>query len=154
MASHTIAIEPVQINAPIEHVWNVLTNFPAYPEWNPFTVAIETSMDVGSDVILHIQQGKNNIVKRRFRLETLDSPQLLEWSLPKLGHPMLLNAWRIQRLTPVSADSCNYQTSDTFRGLLAGQIYKLQGAWVEKNFIRLASALKARCESLPIGSDQ
>ena len=148
MPSHVVRIEPVQINAPIELVWRVLTDFSAYPEWNPFTVAIDSNLQVGDDLVLHIQQGRDKIVKRRFRLETIEPPHLIEWSLPKLGHRALLRAWRTQRLESLNADACTYETSDTFQGLFAGKIHKLQGAWVEKNFVRVAQALKDKCEAL------
>ena len=148
MLERTISIDAIEIEAPIDLVWKVLSDFQAYSQWNPFTVAIQTNFVPGDDMTISIQQGRDKVVHRNFVLETLDPPYLLEWSLPKLGHRLLFSAWRSQRLTSLSEHTCSYQTSDTFKGLLAPWIYNLQKDWVEKNFNRMARALKSRCEQL------
>ncbi|MFT7528927.1 MAG: hypothetical protein ACI9LY_004095, partial [Arenicella sp.] len=61
---------------------------------------------------------------------------------------LLFNAYREQTIVATSETSCAYSTSDTFAGLVAGKIYKAQGKWVEKNFVKMAEALKLRCEKI------
>lgn len=36
----------IAINAPIERVWQVMTDVAAYPQWNPFVVNIDAAGDV------------------------------------------------------------------------------------------------------------
>ena len=38
------------INAPVEKVWNVLTDFPQYPNWNPFIKYIQGNVQEGEKI--------------------------------------------------------------------------------------------------------
>jgi uncharacterized protein YndB with AHSA1/START domain len=42
-----------EIEAPPDVVWRVLTDFAAYPEWNPFIVRIGGDLTVGQVLDLH-----------------------------------------------------------------------------------------------------
>lgn len=151
MAKHIISIDPVTIQAPADLVWGVLTDFSAYPDWNPFTVKAESSLQLGESVVLYIPQGRSGKLNTQtFVLEVFDAPNKIAWRLPKLGHKWLFNAYREQTINATSASSCTYATSDAFAGLMAGKIHKAQGAWVEKSFHKLAAALKLRCEEMAI----
>ena len=146
MGEHTISIEPVLINAPAETVWEVLTDFAKYPDWNPFTVRAESSLEIGAPVDLYIPRGKS-MMKQSFVLEVFDPPREIAWRLPKMLHKSVFNAYRTQKVVPVDAERCTYQTSDTFDGWIAGKLYSSQGDWVRRNFNKLATALKERCEA-------
>ncbi len=149
MAKHTISIPEIELNAPAELVWSVLTDLPAYAEWNPFPVKAESSLVVGEPVVLFIPQGKSGkLSKQEFVLEVFDAPNLIAWRLPKLGHKFLFNAYREQTIKALDEDTCTYTTSDTFAGLMAGKIYQSQSKWVEKSFVKMANALKQRSEEL------
>ena len=146
MATHTIALEPYPINAPAETVWHVLTDLARYPDWNPFTPRVDSSLEIGEPVTLHVKRG-DSTSEMNFVLEVFDPPCEIAWSLPKMLHKAVFNAYRTQKVVPVDAQSCTYQTSDTFHGWLAGPLYNRQNEWVLKNFNRLAAALKERAEA-------
>ena len=46
--------QTVKIDAPIEKVWQVLSNFEHYEQWNPFTPKVELSKVIGEPVYLHV----------------------------------------------------------------------------------------------------
>ena len=48
----------IDIDAPIEKVWSILTDFEGYSEWNQFTPSVETSGRIGEPV--HLQVRLNN----------------------------------------------------------------------------------------------
>lgn len=146
MATHTISLDPYRINAPAETVWHVLTDLERYPDWNPFTPRVDSSLEIGKPVTLHVKRG-DSTSSMNFVLEVFDPPSEIAWSLPKMLHKAVFNAYRTQKVVPIDTDSCTYETSDTFDGWLAGPLYKRQNEWVLKNFNRLAAALKDRAEA-------
>ena len=40
----------IEIDCGIERVWQILCDLPSYPEWNPFTPRVESSLRVGDPV--------------------------------------------------------------------------------------------------------
>ncbi len=146
MTPHTISINPITINAPAQKVWDILIDFEQYPKWNPFTVKAESTLKIGETVDLYIPQKNGSLKKYKFILEEFDAPHSIAWSMPKLGHRLILNAYRVQTVEAVNEMQCTYTTADTFNGWLAANVYKTQNKWVTKNFNNLAQALKARAE--------
>ena len=53
-------ITQINIEASPEEIWQHLTDFASYPQWNPFIAAIEGDLRVGSrlTVTLNQQNGK------------------------------------------------------------------------------------------------
>ena len=47
--------ETVKIAAPPDRVWDVITDFPRYAEWNPFVVACESTLIVGDPIQMRVQ---------------------------------------------------------------------------------------------------
>ncbi len=45
----------ITINATPGQVWAVLTDFAAYPDWNPFISRIEGSLEVGRKLTVRLQ---------------------------------------------------------------------------------------------------
>jgi uncharacterized membrane protein len=45
----------VEITAPSSRVWGVLTDFSAYPEWNPFIRSVEGPLEAGRSLRVLIQ---------------------------------------------------------------------------------------------------
>jgi hypothetical protein len=43
------------IEAPIDLVWSVITDLPAYPEWNPFVVAARSTLIVGDPIQMRVR---------------------------------------------------------------------------------------------------
>lgn len=139
-----IRSDAVEIEAPIERVWEVLTDFGRYGEWNPFTTRVETDTEVGSPVDLYVTLGPLKLWQRE-RIEVVDPPRLLVWS-NRMGHSALLSARREQRLEALSATRCRYLTTDAFTGLLTPVVVLFFGWLVRNGFNTMAAALKERAE--------
>lgn len=51
----TVTVETtIDIEADPQAVWDVLTDFPAYPDWNPFIDRIEGRPEVGARLVVHL----------------------------------------------------------------------------------------------------
>lgn len=146
MANHTITLDPVEIDAPADVVWEILADIERYPEWNPFTPQIDSTLEIGEPVTLHIKRG-DDTSPMTFVLEVLDPPREIAWRLPKKLLSPLFSAYRTQRVEALGDARCSYTTSDTFSGLIAGPLYRNQSGWVHRNFEKLAAALKERAEA-------
>ena len=50
--NHVITSVTVEIDAPAGFVWDVLVDYRRYPEWNPYTVAADSSLELGARIDL------------------------------------------------------------------------------------------------------
>ncbi len=146
MFTHTVISDTVEINAPIELVWEILVDLTQYPHWNPFTVKIEGELKVGGALDLHVNMPKRGDRIQTEMVEKIDSPHRLSWGMT-LGISPLLSALREQKLENLSNDRCSYTTSDRFSGLLSPLVYFLFYDDVHGGFNRVAYALKKQAEA-------
>ncbi|MFD4675713.1 SRPBCC family protein [Lentzea sp. NPDC058450] len=148
--SHLIESVVVEIPAPAAVVWSVLLDYPHYPQWNPYTLAVSTTLEVGSPIDLTLPRpdgGPGTFVSREF-IRVVEPPTLLRYDTGDT-FPGLLGV-RDQVITPLGADRCSYRTFETFTGKYADAIFAAQGAYVKNGFDSVAHALVARVEALSI----
>jgi uncharacterized protein YndB with AHSA1/START domain len=146
----SIAIESVTvgIDAPQQHVWEVLVDYARYPEWNPYTVRVDTRLEVGAEVVLHLPHPDRpgEILTTTEVMRVIDPPHHLQYdtadNLPGIF------AVRDQWVEDLGDGRSSYRTTDVFSGEHAQVAYDLQGQWVKAGFDAVAHALKARAEEL------
>lgn len=144
MFKHLVSSDTVEIEVPIERVWDILVDVERYGEWNPFTPRVRTDFEIGSPVDLYVTLGPFKL-KQLERIEAVDRPHLLAWST-KIGACVLLSALREQRLERLDERRCSYLTTDAFTGLLAPLVMLLFGRLVRRGFNDVAWALKRHAE--------
>ena len=145
MFKHATTSEPVEINAPIDAVWNLLADVDRYREWNPFAwTYTKTDVRVGSFVNFDVKLGRYER-KQTERFVAIDRPTLVSWGT-KVIHKSLLKALREQRLEKRSETSCAYFNTDTLEGPLAPVAILLFGRSMHRGFADVGRALKQRAE--------
>lgn len=145
MAAHTVYSDVVEINAPIEKVWQVLLDFDRYPDWNPFTHKVETDLKIGSPVNLHVKLPKRVSKLQVEYVREVTEPNVLAWGMT-MGAEFLLVALREQHLKATGDNSCTYHSTDAFTGLLTPLVKLLFGNSIRDGFNAMAYALKERAE--------
>lgn len=136
----------VDIDAPIDLVWDVLADLDHYT-WNPLSPrATARALAVGEPVELEV-----HLPGRPKRMQTewinlVEPGKTICWGL-HLPHPLFLVGNRVQELTPLGPGRTRYFTVDRFSGLLTPLVMLLYGEPMRAGFQAMADALKAHCEA-------
>ncbi|MBQ1024747.1 SRPBCC domain-containing protein [Micromonospora sp. C95] len=138
--SHTI-----DIAAPADRVWAILTDTAAYPEWNPFITSLEGSLTRGSRLAVTIALPEAK--PRRFTptVTTVEPERRLAW-LGRLLIPGIFDGAHSFDLEPLTTESTRFTQSERFSGLL---VMMLPGVLrsTESGFTAMNTALAARAEA-------
>jgi uncharacterized protein YndB with AHSA1/START domain len=146
--THVITSVTVEIAAPARVVWDVLTDFPKYPQWNPYTVAAVSTLEIGTsiDLTLPNPDGSEGTFLNREWVRVVAPPHHLRYDTAE-EMPGIF-AVRDQWITELGPDRCTYHTTDTISGKWADKVMEMTGNWVKAGFDSVAHALKARAEQL------
>jgi uncharacterized protein YndB with AHSA1/START domain len=146
---YSIASDFMEIGAPLRLVWQTLTDFSSYGQWNPLCHAIEVEPVVGGSVKMQVQDDSlGKIVTLDYAISALEENRLLAWTgvFPDMG----LVARRDQYVQALGDSRTIYWTVDIYAGEKAAQLVDANGPWVRDAFNRMADALRRRAESLTI----
>ena len=151
MSARVVESVTVQIAAPAGFVWDVLVDFPSYPQWNPYTVAARTTLVIGEPIELTLPNpdGSPGTFVNREYIRIVDPPRLLRYDTAE--EIPGIHGVRDQHIEPLGPDRCSYRTTDTFTGRHAESMLAALGPWVKQGFDAVAHALRARAESLWAG---
>lgn len=132
------------INASKEKVWDVLTNFSQYPQWNPFIVSVEGELAKGKKLKNTLRNGNKNMVFKPTILSVVPY-RYFDWlgSLVVKGLFDGHHYFAIEELAPAQVKLTH---GETFSGLLSTTILKKISEDTRNNFIRMNQAVKTRAE--------
>ncbi|RQS61844.1 SRPBCC domain-containing protein [Burkholderia sp. Bp8963] len=147
-AANLVTSITVDIAAPASVVWEVLTDFPRYAEWNTFCVGLETTGRLGDLVCMQVRiPDTSDVIPVNETLVAFEPERLLSWE----QRPTDDNKDAARRDQYIDADGperCRYVTTDQFLGVNADTIMRNHGAWVKRGFDQCALDVKARAEAL------
>jgi len=128
------------INATPSEVWEVLTDFSAYPEWNPFISSIEGQPKVGEKI-------KANISGMKFKPTVLvaDAGKEFRW-IGRLLFKGLFDGEHIFQLIDNGDGTTTFKQSENFNGILVGMFSKKLDAETKPGFEAMNVALKQQAE--------
>ena len=147
MSAFSTAIRAeIEIEAPIADVWAVLRDIPNYAAWNPYTPRIDTTLELGTPVILHVamRKGKPLLVQKEI-MSQYEEGRLMGWG-NVMGTAALLRFERVQELTELGPSRTRYFTEDAFSGLLLPIVMRLYRSDIQRGFSETAEALKRHVE--------
>lgn len=139
----------IEIEAPASLVWEVLTDVDNYPQWNPFCVAMKSTLEMGSPVKMTLANyaGGTGTYPHTEYVCAFVPERLLSWEL-RATELSAEAARRDQVIERISENRCSYFSTDAFFGENAYEMMRDHGAWVKRAFDDTAVALKERSESL------
>jgi len=141
----------VDIDASPETVWSVLTDFDAYPAWNPRT-RITGTAETGERLVVAPGPDAAGMPTFRPRVLRAEAPAELRW----LGHLYvrgLFDGEHVFTIEDLGDGRSRLVQSETFGGLLARPLLRLYGDDTEAGFDAVNAALEARAEGIEHGSE-
>lgn len=136
----------IDIGASPEMVWRVLTNFPAYPKWNPFIREIHGKPEVGARLRVRIRLSKQGRSQRFSPRVTKAIPAAeLHWR-GKWLLPGLFDGEHSFIIVPNGVNGVRFIQREQFSGLLAPVILPFVAKRTRDAFERMNKALKKAAE--------
>lgn len=107
----------IEINASPERVWQVLTDFPAFSEWNPFLRSVEGELEVGQRLKVYIKGSKGMGMTFKPTVLKAEPSREFRW----LGHllmPGLFDGEHYFIIEELEATRVRFVQGEKFTGLL------------------------------------
>ncbi len=135
------------INAAPEKVWKVLTDFNAYPNWNPFITSIEGEVFEGSKFKVSIQPlGSKSM---RFSPICTSYNENVEFSwLGKLMMKGIFDGKHSFELLPLEGGKTKFIHREEFNGLLVSMFWKKLDVNTRWSFEMMNDKLKETVEKM------
>jgi hypothetical protein len=128
-----------------QRVWQVLTDFASYPDWNPFIVSLQGRAEWGERLAVRIRAGEGK--EHLFKPVVLQAtpPTRLRW-LGRLGLPGLFDGEHDFELEQ-QGDATLLHQRESFQGYLVPLLWRSVEPATRAGFEAMNRALKARAEA-------
>ena len=139
----------IEINAPATRVWQVLTDFAAYPEWNPFVREIKSQGPLQEGAQLQVSLGAPGARPMSFRPSVLQAQpdHELRW-LGRLLLPGFFDGEHRFVIEKLGENRVQFEQTEVFRGVLVKLFAASLSGDTKRGFEAMNRALKTRVESL------
>jgi hypothetical protein len=135
----------IDIDATPERVWQVLSDFSSYPQWNPFIIRAEGEARQGSRLVLRMQPvGARGVTLRPTVLEATPGRRL-RW-LGRLGMPGIFDAEHSISVSSREEGGVRVSQHERFKGLLVPLLARSLDRHTLPAFEAMDAALKQRAE--------
>ena len=140
---HTIT-RAIDIAAPPEVVWDILTDQAAYPEWNPFIRRLQGTLEPGVRITVRITPPNASAMTFTPTIIEVEPERRLAWR-GRLLVPGLFDGLHSFTLEPLPQGGTRFVQQEVFRGILVSLAGKLLSA-TERGFAGMNGALAERAE--------
>ena len=137
----------IEIRAPLETVWGVLTDFAAYPDWNPHIRRVLGTVKQGARIALHTQPPGGRMIVMRPTVISWEPPNELRWRSTFLTGRLFTGEHGF-RLEPTATDRVRFVQDETFSGLLVPLYSRLRLPRTRRGFDDTNEALRDRAERM------
>jgi hypothetical protein len=135
-----------EINASPQWVWEVLTDLPAYPQWNPFLLRAEGRVELGRILIVLMQPVGASVPHRAAHRGRghRGLPVAMEGPTRRARHSEAAHEFRIEALPDGRSRLTQHER---FSGLLVPLMARSVDRHTLPAFVAMNAALKERTES-------
>jgi hypothetical protein len=135
----------IDIDATAEKVWQVLTDFDAYPQWNPFMTRASGTPERGERLTIRMQPEGGRAMTFRPTVREAVPQRRLRW----LGHllvPGIFDGEHSFTIEPLDGGGVRLVQQEDFRGVLVPLLARSLDRRTLPAFERMNQALKQRAE--------
>ena len=136
----------IEIDAPPERVWEVLTDFSSYEHWNPFLVKMGGQPVEKAKLIATFKPPGGKQVRMRPRVLVSEPNRELRW-LGRVWFPNIFDGEHSFVLEPLDGNRTRFIQHEKFKGILVGAFKKTLDR-TQIGFEQMNEALKRRAERL------
>ena len=135
----------IEIQAPPDRVWQVLTDFACYPKWNPFIRRISGQPREGKRLRVYIEPPGTKGRTFRPKILKAEPKRELRW-LGRLLIPGLFDGDHIFTIEQIGSERVRFVQREIFSGLLVSFLLKGRDMKIRLGFEQMNQALKLRAE--------
>ena len=138
-------ITEIEIHAPAEKVWAILTDFGKYPDWNPFIKSVDGIIKTGSKFKVTLQQPDSKTMIFTPKCLKFEKNKDLRW----LGHlllPGLFDGEHIFELIEIDGSNTRFIQRENFKGLLVPVFWKQLNTKTRRGFEMMNEKIKELAE--------
>jgi hypothetical protein len=141
----------IDINASAERVWQLLTDFASYPQWNPFIRRISGEPTTGERLQVRLELPESRSITLRPKELTAEPNHQVRW----LGHlfvPGIFDGEHSFVFQSLEEDWVRFFQTEAFRGLLVPLFARSLDNSTLRGFAEMNRALKERAETATGGA--
>ncbi len=135
----------IEIDATPEIVWEILTDLPAYADWNPFITSSEGEVAEGERLVNRLEPPGGKAMTFKPTVTEVDQQHVFEW-LGRLGVPGVFDGRHRFQLVSTGEGTRLIHT-EHLRGVLLPFLKKSLDTHTVKGFESMNAALKDRAEA-------
>ena len=135
----------IEIQASDERVWQLLTDFASFPQWNPFIRSATGEVKAGARLEVHVQPSGSRGMTFKPKVLRAEPNRELRWR----GHlivPGLFDGEHIFRLDSLGSRGVRFTQREVFTGLLVPLLARGLDTDTRRGFEEMNLALKERAE--------
>jgi hypothetical protein len=138
----------IEIDAPAERVWELLTDFSSYPQWNPFIRNISGLPAPGERLEVRLEPPGGRGMTFKPKVLNAEPNRELRW-LGNLLVPGLFDGEHSFTIQPLEEDRVRFVQREAFKGVLVPVFARSLDTNTKRGFEQMNRALTGRAEGAP-----
>ena len=135
----------IEIDAPVERVWQIFSRFEDYPKWNPFIKHVEGPVEAGAKIKVRLVPPGGRGITMRPTILRIEPQAELRW-LGHFGLPGIFDGEHYFQLEPLLGGGTRFTQGENFSGILVPLLKKMIDGSTREGFENMNAALKETCE--------
>ena len=135
------------VQAPAEIVWEVISDFPTWKDWNPVHPRIEGEMRIGTSLVVDLVPVVDGPVTTLTPIVQDWVPfEQLHWRTSRLGG--FVTAIRYLEIESMGPTNATFSNGELFMGPLVRLVSREERRRLRAAYTRMGEAVKARAEAI------